>query len=85
MCITGINNCIYRYARHLTFRFLLYDLIQRQSSSLRYNLLVKKRNWSDIYKLVNCISYDCLRAVATEIKATNKCPDPDIVKLERQV
>ncbi len=65
--------------------FLLYNLIQQRSSSLGYNLLVKKRNWSDIYKLVNNISYNCLRATATEIKATNKYTDPDIVKLECQV
>ena len=50
-----------------------------------YNLLVKKRNWSDTYKVVNDISHDRLRAAATEIKATNKCTDPDIVTLERQV
>ncbi len=85
MCITGINNRIYRYMCHSTFMFLLYDLIQRGSSSLGYNLLIKKQNWLDTYKLVNNISYDCLRAAATEIKATNKCTDPDIVKLECQV
>ncbi len=85
MYITDINNCIYRYARHPTFMFLLYDLMQRQSSSLRYNLLIKKRNWSDIYKLVNNTSYNCFRATTTEIKATNKCMDPGIVKLKRQV
>ena len=85
MCITSINNYIYRYARHLTFIFLLYNLIQQQSFSLGYNLLVKKWNWSDIYKLVNNIFNDCFRAVAIEIKAINKCTDSDIVKLKRQV
>ena len=81
----GINNCIYRYARHLTFMFLLYDLIQQQNSFLGYNLLVKKQNWLDIYKLVNNISYNCLQAAVTEIKVTNKCMNLDIIKLECQV
>ena len=80
-----MSNCIVRYARHPTFMFLLYDLIQRRSSSLGYNLLVKKRNWSDTYKVVNDILHDCLRAAATEIKVTNKYTDPDIVTLEQQV
>ncbi len=65
--------------------FLLYDLIQQRSSSLGYNLFVKKQNWSNTYKLVNNISYNCLRAIATEIKVTNKCMDSEIVKLDRQV
>ena len=81
-----INNYIYMYVCYLTFIFLLYDLIQRQSFSLEYyNLFVKKQNWSDIYKLVNNISYNCFQVAATEIKATNKYTNPDIVKLECQV
>ena len=50
-----------------------------------YNLLVKKQNWSDIYKRVNNISYKYFQAAIIEIKATNKCKDPDIIKLECQV
>ena len=80
-----MSNCIVRYARHPTFMFLLYDLIQRRSSSLGYNLLVKKQNWSDTYKVVNNILHNYLRAAATKIKATKKYTDPDIVTLERQV
>ena len=83
--IIDISNYIVRYACYLTFIFLLYNLIQRQSSSLGYNLLVKKRNWSDTYKVVNNILHNHLQAAATEIKATNKCIDPDIVTLEQQV
>lgn len=59
--------------------FLLYDLIQYWSFSLKFNLLIKKQNWSDTYKVVNDIFYDYLQAAAIEIKVTNKCNDPDIV------
>ena len=35
--------------------------------------------------MVNDIFHNCLRAAATEIKATNKCSNPDIMKLKQQV
>lgn len=50
-----------------------------------YNLLVKKHNWSNTYKLVNNISYTYLRVITTEIKVTNKYTNSDIIKLECEV
>lgn len=40
---------------------------------------------SDTYKPFNNISHDYHPTVATEIKLTNKCTNPDIIKLERQI
>ena len=50
-----------------------------------YNFLVKKQNWSNTYKLVNNTFYNCLQATTIGIKATNKCINRDIVKLECQI
>lgn len=80
-----MNNYILKYARHPIFKFLLYNLIQYWSSSLEYNLLVKKKNWLNTYKVVNNIFHNCLQAADTEIKVTNKCSDLDIMKLEWKV
>lgn len=62
--------------------FLLYNFIQQQNFFLEYNLLIKKQNWSNIYKVVNIIFHNHSPIAAIKIKAINKYSDPDIIKLE---
>ena len=58
MYIMSINNIIYKYVYHYTLRFLLYNLIQQQGFSMKYNLFIKEQNLSDINKRINNIFYN---------------------------
>lgn len=65
--------------------FLLYDVINRRQSSLRYLPLTKRKFWGETCAKVNAITLSQLEAAATEIKKTGKCIDPNILIVERQV
>lgn len=76
---------LFSFARHSAFMFLLYDVINRQQSSLGYLLLTKRKFWGKTCTKVNVITLSQLEAAAAEIKETSKYTDPDILMLEQQV
>ena len=74
-----------RFAKHFTFLFLLYNVIARRNSALGYFLLTEQSIFEKTKLQISRISYSQLERAAGEIKRTEKCTDPDIFALERQV
>ncbi len=74
-----------RFARHSTFVFLLYDVVNRRRAGLGYFLLTKTRFWEQTHAEVDALTMAELNDAANEIQATGKCTNPAILKLERQV
>ena len=64
-------NFNYRFARHLVFMFIVYDVIHTCKIALGYNLLVKLGMWEKTEELIREITYSQLTAVATKIKEIN--------------
>lgn len=75
----------FRFAQHLMFMFLVYDVIHKCYAALGYSLLVKSQIWAKTKSPTAVLIYDCLTAAAVEIKTTNKCTNKTILTLERQV
>ena len=65
--------------------FVVYDVIHRRKAALGYSLLVKTKLWTETEELISNLTHDDLIAAAKEIKETNRCTNPAILALERQV
>ena len=74
-----------RFARHPTFLFLLYNVVNRRRAGLGYYLLTKTRLWEQTHTEVDALTMTELNEAANEIKTIGKCTNPAILKLERQV
>ena len=74
-----------RFARHLTFVFLMYDALNRRRAGLGYFLLTKTRFWEQTHSEVDALTMEELNDAANKIQATGKCTNPAIPKLERLV
>lgn len=74
-----------RFARHLIFVFLLYDVINFRQSGQGYFLLIKTRFWEQTYADIDALTMAELNKAVEEVKITEKYTNPTILKLERQV
>ena len=75
----------FSFARHSTFMFFFYNVINCRQSSFGYLLLTKRKFLRQTCAKINVITLSQLEAVAAEIKETVKCTDPDILMLKQQV
>ncbi len=76
---------MFRYAYHLVFIFVVYDIIHRHKAALSYSLLIKSGMWEKIEILFREISLALLIASATVIQVKIWCIDVTILILEQYV
>ena len=65
--------------------FVVYDVIHRRKAVLEYSLLVKTKLWTETEELIKNLTHDDLIAITKKIKETNRCTNPAILALKRQV
>ncbi|KAF8860612.1 hypothetical protein BDZ45DRAFT_310087 [Acephala macrosclerotiorum] len=74
-----------RFARHKTFMYLLYDVLQLRSSSLGNGLLVKRRNWRSAEDDIAFLAIDQLEDTAKAVVDEAVIDDPVIQRLQRNI
>ncbi|KAH9203071.1 hypothetical protein DL95DRAFT_508538, partial [Leptodontidium sp. 2 PMI_412] len=74
-----------RFARHKTFMYLLYDVLQLRSSSLGNALLVKRRNWKLAEDDIASLTVTQLEDAARAIAGGGIIDDPVIQRLQRNI
>ncbi|KAH6691788.1 hypothetical protein BKA61DRAFT_625183 [Leptodontidium sp. MPI-SDFR-AT-0119] len=74
-----------RFARHKTFMYLLYDVLQLRSSSLGNALLVKRRDWRSAEEDVASLTIDQLEDAAKAIADGGVIDHPVIQRLQRNI
>ncbi|KAF4210355.1 hypothetical protein CNMCM5878_004518 [Aspergillus fumigatiaffinis] len=74
-----------RFARHKTFMYLLFDILQLRRSSLGNAFLVKRRYWKSAAQDVASLTVDQLQKAAQETKAGQDVEDPVIRRLLQQI
>jgi Helitron helicase-like domain at N-terminus len=74
-----------RFARHPTFIYLLYDVIQRRKSALGNSLLVKRSDYQALQDVIASLSLERLLAAAESLRTTQKTSDPAIAILQRAI
>ena len=65
--------------------YVVYDIMQRWSASLGYNLLVKSKQWTKTQSLIANISHDDLCEAADAVWSTSTCTHSGILALEWRV
>jgi hypothetical protein len=72
-----------RFARHPTFLYLIYDVIQRRQAALGNFIMVKqKKNWQSVQAAISTLTFDRLTAAAKSVLETGSHNDPTIRRLE---
>ncbi len=74
-----------RFAQHLVFIYVVYDVIQRRAAALGYSLLVKSQNWSQTQELIAGITHNQLCEAAELVRTTNTYKDPAVLALKNLV
>jgi len=74
-----------RFARHPTFMYLLYDVIQRRKSALGNSLLVKRSDYQTLQDVIASLSLERLLAAAESLRTTQKTSDPAIAILRQAI
>ncbi|KAI3286470.1 hypothetical protein DTO002I6_8141 [Penicillium roqueforti] len=74
-----------RFARHKTFMYLLYDVIQLRKSSMGNGFLVKRQNWQSTMNDITSLTVNQLQDAAKMLAAGQKIEDPVIRRLLRTI
>ena len=74
-----------RFAQHLVFMYVVYDVVQRRAAALGYSLLVKSQRWLQTQELIAGITHKQLCKAAELVKTTNICTDPAVLALKQLV
>jgi len=74
-----------RFARHPTFLYLIYDVLQRRQAALGNSILVKRKDWESARSGISSLTFNRLAAAAKSVLETNTHNDPIILALERQI
>lgn len=74
-----------RFARHKTFMYLLYDVIQLRKSSMGNGFLVKRQNWQSTMNDITSLTVNQLQDAAKMLAAGQKIEDPVIRRLLRNI
>ncbi|KAJ5742359.1 uncharacterized protein N7511_011545 [Penicillium nucicola] len=74
-----------RFARHKTFMYLLFDILQLRRSSLGNAFLVKRRYWRSAAHDIASLTVAQLQNAAQEIKAGQTVEDPVIRRLQQHI
>lgn len=75
----------FRFARHRSFMYLLYDVIQLRNSCLGHSLLIKRSQWASVTHDLASLNYDRLRKAADEIATYRLSSDPLVRKLLKDI
>ncbi|CEO59600.1 hypothetical protein PMG11_04272 [Penicillium brasilianum] len=74
-----------RFARHRTFMYLLYDVIQLRNSSLGNSLLIKRSQWDSVTRDLNSLNVDRLKKASEELAANQITADPLVRRLLKNI
>jgi hypothetical protein len=74
-----------RFARHKTFMYLLYDVIQLRKSSMGNGFLVKRQNWQSTMNDIVSLTVNQLQDAVKMVVAGQKIEDPIIRRLLRNI
>ncbi|KAI1829024.1 hypothetical protein DTO027I6_10052 [Penicillium roqueforti] len=74
-----------RFARHKTFMYLLYDVIQLRGASLGNSLLVIRHHWRSVSRDIECLTVVKLKNAAEALAAGRNVEDPTIKRLLRHI
>ena len=74
-----------RFARHKTFMFLLYDILQLRRSSLGNSILVKRRDWKSAERDIRSLTVVQLQEAAKSIAEGRPVDNPAIQRLQRSL
>ncbi|KAH9203429.1 hypothetical protein DL95DRAFT_321422, partial [Leptodontidium sp. 2 PMI_412] len=85
ICFTRRPNNFRRFARHKTFMYLLYDVLQLRSSSLGNTLLVKRRDWRSAENDIASLTVGQLEDAAKTIADGGIVENPVIQRLQRTI
>ena len=58
---------LFRFARHQSFMYLIYDVLQLRRSSLGNSLLVKRRDWESAERDIASLTVDQLQEAAKAV------------------
>lgn len=74
-----------RFARHSTFLYLVYDVLQRRQAALGHSFMVKRKDWETVQAAISSLTFDRLAAAAKSILENNSYSDSTIQQLEEQI
>ena len=74
-----------RFARHKTFMYLLYDVLQLRKSSLGNTFLIKRQHWRSATDDIASLTVDQLQKAAKAVAAGQKVEDPIIRRLLQSI
>lgn len=74
-----------RFARHKTFMYLLYDVIQLRKSSMGNAVLVKRQNWQSATDDIASLTVSQLQDAAKAVATGQTIDDPIIGRLLRNI
>ncbi|KAJ5198759.1 uncharacterized protein N7498_007876 [Penicillium cinerascens] len=74
-----------RFARHRTFMYLLYDIIQLRNSCLGNSLLIKRSQWTSVARDLDSLNVDRLQKAAEELSTNQTTSDPLIRRLLKNI
>ena len=74
-----------RFARHHTFMYLLYDIIQLRQSSLANSILVKRQHWKSTATDIESLTLEQLEKARKAIAAGQKVEDPVVKRLQKNL
>ncbi|KAJ6118382.1 hypothetical protein N7471_013849 [Penicillium samsonianum] len=70
-----------RFARHRTFMYLIYDVLQIRKSSLGNKLVLQRRHWSSTTGDISSLTEDRLRAALRDLENLHEVKDPPVSRL----
>ena len=74
-----------RFARHHTFMYLLYDVIQRRMSAIGHGVMCKRESWDHVKNILASLTHEQLLSAAESLRKTQRTDDPAIATLRRAV
>lgn len=74
-----------RFARHKTFMYLLFDVIQLRKSSMGNMFLIKRQNWQTTMNDIASLTVNQLQDAAKTVATGQKIEDPIIRRLLRNI
>ncbi|KAF5857657.1 hypothetical protein ETB97_005478 [Aspergillus alliaceus] len=74
-----------RFARHKTFMYLLYDVIQLRKSSMANTFLIKRQNWQSTMDDIASLTVSQLQDAAKVVATGQRTEDPIIRRLLRNI
>ena len=76
---------LFRFARHQTFMYLVYDVLQLRKSSLGNSLLVKRCDWESAERDIASLTVEQLQEAAKAVSEGRLVVNPTIRRLQRSI